>query len=127
MALTLAENNVHAQRCGYDYLQAFVFKVGLDGDTQQVDQLTLTLLNGVGEPIEYAQEWASEKGRITGNIAVDRYFNPKLKEKYYVLFFDSRSYDHKKPPVWVVKVELTGKNPLYKLLVHTILLPVFRQ
>ena len=110
LVLTGATGSLHAQRCGYDYLQAFVIKAVLDGDTQQVDQLTLTLLGGGGEPIAYAQEWASETGRITGKKEVDRYFNPKLKEKHYVLFFDSRSYDHKKPPIWVIKVELTGNN-----------------
>ena len=101
---------LHAQRCGYDYLQAFVIKVVQEGDTQQVEKLTLTLIGAGGEPISYSQEWANEVGRVTGKKAVDRFFNPKLKEKYYILFFDSRSYDPSRPPVWYVKVELTGNN-----------------
>ena len=108
--IVATSGQLHAQRCGYDYLQAFVIKVVQDGDTQQVEKLTLHLIGGGGVPISYSQEWANEVGRVTGEKEVDRFFNPKLKEKYYVLFFDSRSYDPRKPPVWYVKVELTGNN-----------------
>ena len=108
--IVATSGQLHAQRCGYDYLQAFVIKVILDDDTQQVEKLTLTLIGAGGEPISYSQEWANEVGRVTGKKEVDRFFNPKLKEKYYVLFFDSRSYNPRKPPVWYVKVELTGNN-----------------
>ena len=108
--IVATSGQLHAQRCGYDYLQAFVIKVVQDGDTQQVEKLTLHLIGGGGVPISYSQEWANEVGRVTGKKEVDRFFNPKLKEKYYVLFFDSRSYDPRKPPVWYVKVELTGNN-----------------
>ena len=108
--IVATSGQLHAQRCGYDYLQAFVIKVVQDGDTQQVEKLTLHLIGGGGVPISYSQEWANEVGRVTGKKEVDRFFNPKLKEKYYVLFFDSRSYDPRKPPVWYVNVELTGNN-----------------
>ena len=110
LCVVATTGQLHAQRCGYDYLQAFVIKAALDDDTQQVEKLTLTLIGGGGQPISYSQEWANEVGRVTGKKEVDRYFSPKLKKKYYVLFFDSRSYDPRKPPVWYVKVELTGNN-----------------
>lgn len=38
---------LHAQRCGYDYLQEFVIKGMRDGDTQKIEKLTLNLSDTV--------------------------------------------------------------------------------
>ena len=96
LVLTGATGSLHAQRCGYDYLQAFVIKAVLDGDTQQVDQLTLTLLGGGGEPIAYAQEWASETGRIFGSINTIQ-LAEALKEQGIEI--DRRSLKIKEEPI----------------------------
>lgn len=99
-----------AQRCGYDYLQAFVVKVVEGKDTVNIERLKLTLVSSVGVPLKESEFWANEVGRRTGLKAVDQFYRLPIKGNLYVLFFDSRNYNHKKLPQWFIKVEAMKNN-----------------
>lgn len=51
--LFLALNSLSAQRCGYDYLQAFVVEIVDHNHSENIPHLKLTLTNEFGQKLEY--------------------------------------------------------------------------
>jgi len=60
IALFLTTHFIYAQRCGYDYLQAFVVEVVDKNNLENIPNLKLTLTNEFGEKLEYTSPSRNE-------------------------------------------------------------------
>jgi hypothetical protein len=102
MFLLLGASELSAQRCGYDYIHAFVIKVVTDSDTQNIKRLQLTVVGENGTPLKEFQKYADEYGTLTGQSKVKNLFESDVPENLYVLFYDVRRYNpNNKGDFWI--------------------------
>ncbi len=114
VVLFLSTLSLNAQRCGYDYLGAFVVKVVMGSDSDNIEGLQLRLHDERNQPIRQPEFWANLEGRKTGIRALDEFYKLPINQNLYVIFFDLRDANPRnRGNVWWVNVAPPSGNRNY--------------
>ena len=112
VVLLFSALSLNAQRCGYDYLGAFVVKVVMGSDSDNIEGLQLRLHDERNQPIKQPEFWANLDGRKTGIPALDQFYKLPINQNLYVIFFDLRKANSRnRGKVWWVNISPPPNYP----------------